>query len=232
MTPTGRNTAAAIVGIAVLCLVHAGVVAQGSNRPADVSRGAVIAAQGAGNSVPCAECHAINGITYGSGAFPRLAGQSAYYLAQQMADYASGVRANPIMEPISKALSPEDRAAVSAYFAAADGPFVLPKGVDPALLERGRQLARIGDEAKALPSCNNCHGPGGAGEFPAIPYLAGQYADYTALQLSLWRTGDRKTTPESMAEIAKRLSDADSAAVAAYYQQLRGSAEASAQPAK
>jgi cytochrome c553 len=35
-----------------------------------------------------------------------------------------------------------------------------------------------------------------------------------------------------MAGIAKRLSDEDSVAVAGYYQQLRGSAEASVQPAK
>lgn len=104
--------------------------------------------------------------------------------------------------------------------------------MDPALTERGRQLARIGGEAKALPSCNNCHGPGGAGEFPAIPYLAGQYADYTVLQLTMWQAGSRKNSPESMAEVAKRLSEQDIAAVAAYYQQLRGSVEASVQPAK
>jgi cytochrome c553 len=78
-----------------------------------------------------------------------------------------------------------------------------------------------------LPACNNCHGPGGTGEFPAIPYLAGQYADYTGQQLKAWQSGSRKNSPESMADIAKRLDDRDIAAVSAYYQQLReGSAAA------
>jgi cytochrome c553 len=234
MRGAGRNVAAAIGGITILCLgLHAAVLAQGNASDADTKRGAVIAAQGVGDSVPaCAPCHALNGIADGSGAFPRIAGQSAFYLARQMADYASGVRDSAIMEPIAKALSPGDRDAAAKYFAGANGPFVLPNRADPARVERGEQLARVGDGAKALPSCNNCHGPGGAGEFPAIPYLAGQYADYTALQLTLWQAGSRRNSPESMAEIAKRLSEDDIAAVAAYYQQLRDGPGTSAPPGK
>jgi cytochrome c553 len=210
-----RPAACLIVTVAALV----GVAAQAEDK---ASRGAAIVTQGVGDTVPaCGQCHAANGIADGSGAFPRLAGQSAYYLGRQMADYASGLRTSAIMEPIAKALAPEDRLATSAYFAAATGPYLLPKKADPALVDRGRQLARVGDQAKTLPSCNNCHGPGGTGEFPAIPYLSGQYADYTALQLHLWKTGARKTSLESMGEIAKRLSEQDIAAVAAYYQQLR-----------
>jgi cytochrome c553 len=44
-----------------------------------------------------------------------------------------------------------------------------------------------------------------------------------------WPSGARKDSAEGMAEIAKRLSEQDMAAVAAYYQQLR---EAPAQAAK
>ena len=195
-----------------------------------IKRGADIAANGVGDNVPaCAGCHAQNGIADGSGAFPRLAGQSAWYMARQFADYASGTRNSALMGPIAKALSPADGAAVAAYYASADGPFVFNKRADATLVERGRQLARIGDQAKALPACNNCHGPGGTGEFPAIPYLAGQYADYTVLQLQMWQSGARKDSADAMADIAKRLGDQDMAAVAAYYQQLR---EAPAQATK
>ena len=234
MTLPGRLITAGAVGVAFLLLgLQAAVQAQGPPVTGDAQRGAVIAAQGVADNVPaCAPCHALNGSADVSGAFPRLAGQSAYYLARQITEYASGVRASAIMEPIAKALSADDRAAVAAYFATADGPFLVSKKADPALVERGRQLARVGDEAKALPSCNNCHGPGGTGEFPAIPYLAGQYADYTALQLKLWQGGSRKGSPGGMAEIAKRLNDNDIAAVAAYYQQLRAPVEVSAQPTK
>jgi cytochrome c553 len=195
-----------------------------------VRRGADIAASGVGDNVPaCAGCHAQNGIADGSGAFPRLAGQSAWYMARQFADYASGARNSALMGPIAKALSTADGAAVAAYYAGADGAFLFNKRADAALVERGRQLARIGDQARALPACNNCHGPGGTGEFPAIPYLAGQYADYTVLQLQMWQSGSRKDSVDAMADIAKRLGDQDMAAVAAYYQQLR---EAPAQAAK
>ncbi|MBY0319108.1 MAG: c-type cytochrome [Reyranella sp.] len=195
-----------------------------------LKRGADIAANGVGDAVPaCSGCHMQNGIADGSGAFPRLAGQSAWYMSRQFADYASGARTSALMGPIAKALSAADGAAVAAYYANAEGPFVFNKRADAMLVERGRQLARTGDQAKQLPACNNCHGPGGIGEFPAIPYLAGQYADYVALQLQMWKSGARKDSAEGMADIAKRLSEQDMAAVAAYYQQLR---EASAQAAK
>jgi cytochrome c553 len=209
-----RTAAAAIA----LCLVlPVAVQAQDT-----LKRGADIAANGAGDNVPaCAGCHAQNGIADGSGAFPRLAGQSAWYMARQFADYASAARNSALMGPIAKALSPADGAAVAAYYQTADGPFVFNKRADAALVERGRQLARVGDQAKALPACNNCHGPAGTGEFPAIPYLAGQYADYTVLQLQMWQSGSRKDSADAMADIAKRLADQDMAAVAAYYQQLR-----------
>jgi cytochrome c553 len=126
------------------------------------------------------------------------------------------------MTPIAAALSPEDVADVAAFYANADGEFLPLKAPDPKLLERGEQLARVGDAAKDLQSCNNCHGPDGAGEPPAIPYLAGQYAQYTAFTLKMWQHGYRSTSPEAMAEVAKRLNDEDIAAVAAYFQQLRG----------
>lgn len=217
------RTAAAMVA---LCLALPVAVQAQDN----LKRGADIAANGVGDTVPaCAGCHAQNGIADGSGAFPRLAGQSAWYMARQFADYASGARNSALMAPIAKALSAADGAAVAAYYASADGPFLFNKRADAALVERGRQLARIGDQAKALPACNNCHGPGGTGEFPAIPYLAGQYADYTILQLQMWQSGSRKDSADAMADIAKRLSEQDMAAVAAYYQQLR---EAPAQAAK
>ena len=59
---------------------------------------------------------------------------------------------------------------------------------------------------------------------PIIPYLAGQYALYIAHELQGWKSGDRKTSPESMAVIAKQLDDQEIAAVAAFYQQVRDAA--------
>ena len=82
-------------------------------REPDAKHGAVIAAQGTPNGTPaCAQCHAFNGVSDGSGAFPRIAGQSAYYLAKQLRDFTWGIRVNAIMTPIAGALTADERARV------------------------------------------------------------------------------------------------------------------------
>jgi cytochrome c553 len=48
----------------------------------------------------------------------------------------------------------------------------------------------------------------------------------------MWQRGFRKTSPEGMAEVAKKLDDQDIQAVAAYFQQVRSASEASAALAK
>jgi cytochrome c553 len=40
----------------------------------------------------------------------------------------------------------------------------------------------------------------------------------------MWQRGFRKSCPEQMAEVAKLLNEQEIAAVAAYYQQVRGAA--------
>ena len=193
---------------------------------AQITRGAVIAAQGTpAGAPPCAQCHAFNGVSDASGAFPRLAGQSAYYLARQLRDFSSGVRASAIMSPIAKTLSSEDIADAAAYYESINAPFLPLKAADAALVKRGEELAKIGSAERRVQSCDNCHGPEGAGEPPAIPYLAGQYAHYIAFALEMWRQGFRRTSPGSMAVIAKKLDDQDIAAVAAYYQQVQSPLE-------
>ena len=195
------------------------LVAQGAGAQPDVKHGAVIVAQGtAAGAPPCAQCHAFNGISGASGAFPRLAGQSAFYLAGQLRDFASGVRASAIMSPIAKALSPDDIADVTAYFAGVNAPFLPLKAPDAALVKRGEELAKAGGPERL--HCDNCHGPCGAGEPPVIPYLAGQYAHYIAFTLQMWQEGFRKNSPDAMEAIAKTLDDQEIIAVAAYYQQV------------
>jgi cytochrome c553 len=187
-----------------------------------IARGAVTAAQGTPTgSPPCAQCHAFNGVSDASGAFPRLAGQSAYYLANQLRHFASGGRTSALMTPIAKALAltPDSIDDVAAHYASQKAPFLPLKAGDPALIKRGEQLAKIGSEKQQIQACDNCHGAEGAGEPPAIPYLAGQYARYIAFTLQMWRQGFRKTSPNSMEFVAKMLDDQAIAALAAYYQQ-------------
>jgi len=196
--------------------------ARSTSHQPNAEHGALVVAQGTAAGAPaCALCHAFNGASDGSGAFPRLAGQSDFYLAKELGDYATGIRSNAIMSPIAKVLSPDDVADVSAYYSRIDAPFPQLKALDPALVRRGGELAKTGDVAKGIESCDRCHGPGGIGEPPAIPYLAGQYAHYISFTLRMWQEGYRKTSPADMAVTAHKFDEHENAAVAAYYQQAR-----------
>jgi cytochrome c553 len=198
-------------------------------REPDAKHGAVIAAQGTPHGAPaCAQCHAFNGVSDGSGAFPRIAGQSAYYLAKQLRDFTSGIRVNAIMTPVAGALTADDIADVAAYYAGIEAPFLPLRRADSALIKQGEELAKVGSAASRIQACDNCHGISGAGEPPAIPYLAGQYATYIALEWRMWRHRFRKSSPGAMACLAEHLNDQEIAAAAAYYEQVRGSIEASA----
>jgi cytochrome c553 len=221
-----RLTAAgAIAAIGPLGFII-GMVQARSQEPAQITRGAVIAAQGTpAGAPPCAQCHAFNGVSDASGAFPRVAGQSAYYLAKQLRDFASGVRTSALMTPIAKALSPDKIADVSAYYGSMNSPFLPLASADPALVKRGELLAKVGSAARQIQACDNCHGPAGVGEPPAIPYLAGQYGHYIAFTLDMWRKGFRKNSEDAMGVVAQKLSDEEIAAVAAYYQQVHSPLE-------
>jgi cytochrome c553 len=225
MRAVNRGWALAALGGAVLgagCLAHA---ASNVHTP-NLKRGAVIAAQGTAKGAPaCAQCHAFNGGSDSSGAFPRIAHQSADYLAAQLFDFSSGVRTNALMSQIAHGLDPNDIIDVAAYYASLDAPFLPLKPADPVLIKQGQMLATVGSAERGLQGCNNCHGPGGAGEPPAIPYLAGQYADYITFTLHMWQLGLRKNSPESMQVVAKKLTESEIAAVSAYYQQAQSALE-------
>jgi cytochrome c553 len=171
----------------------------------------------------CVACHGLDGRGDGSAAFPRLTGQSAWYMFKQLADYASGSRPNPIMSPIASALSLAEMEDVAAYYAAQQADYLPPaRSYDPLLIQEGGALSAIGSTDRQVQACVNCHGPAGAGMAPVYPYLAGQYAGYTALQLRLWQQDVRRNSPLGvMAVIAKAMSDRDIEAVAAYFETVR-----------
>jgi cytochrome c553 len=169
-------------------------IAQSPGRQLHLERGAVIVAQGtAAGAPPCAQCHAFNGVSDASGAFPRLAGQSAFYLAGQLRDFASGVRSSAIMSPIAKALSPEDIADVTSYFARVSAPFLPLKAPDVALVKRGEELAKAGGPDRL--HCDNCHGPGGSGERRSSHTLRGNTPTTSPSRCRCGRKVSARTVP-------------------------------------
>ncbi|HEM7892909.1 MULTISPECIES: c-type cytochrome [Burkholderia] len=202
-------------------LLAAATLLAGHARADDATLGKTLATQGSTTGVAaCIGCHGGQGEGNAAAGFPRLAGTSAAYLSAQLAAFADGSRQNPVMQPLSKLLTPHERDVVSAYFASLPAPAGIAAAddtsIDPA--NTGAWLATRGRWSQGLPACAQCHGPGGLGVGSAFPPLAGQPAAYIAGQLNGWKHGTRPPGPMAlMPAIAGKLSDADIDAVAAYY---------------
>lgn len=154
-----------------------------------------IIAMGGGNggaTNACVTCHGLRGEGDG-GLTPRLAGLDAGYLHRQLDDYASGRREHAQMRAVVRRLSGEDRAKVSAYYAA------LPATAET--LPATSPLFRA--------KCAQCHGMRGEGLGSGIPPLAGQPAAYVAAQLEAWRSGKRRDPLGQMLAVSHALTPAE-----------------------
>ncbi len=81
---------------------------------------------GKSKSAVCAGCHGADGNSQ-IPTNPRLAGQYEDYLVFSLTAYRDGDRPNPIMSGIASALSDEDIADLSAWFASQKGLGILNK---------------------------------------------------------------------------------------------------------
>jgi cytochrome c553 len=173
----------------------------------------------------CSACHGLDGNSP-TPVNPSIAGQPAEYISRQLANFQSGIRANPVMQGMSATLKPEDMKALGIYFSQQK-----PKGLaakDAALVTAGQKLYRGGDAASGLPACAACHAPNGAGIAKNYPRLAGQHPDYTYTQLKAFKSGERGADKDGkdvngriMVTIATRMTDAQMKALAEYTSALR-----------
>lgn len=171
----------------------------------------------------CARCHGIDGSGRGTGAFPRLAGQQPVYLAASLLAYARGERHSGIMEPLAASLGPEDISSIAEYYAGLAAPAVASTDPPEGDIEYGARIATAGLPDEMIPACQECHGPG-VTRNPHYPRLAGQYAEYLRLQLSLFQRRQRGGTPyhKIMHKVVGHLTDEQIRAVTAYYASLPG----------
>ena len=205
-----------------------------SPSPTALTRGRALAAA-------CAACHGTDGNATAE-AFPKLAGQHAAYLAQQLAEFKAGaaagaartgkraaasaadaagpaaLRISPAMNVQAAALSARDMQDLAAYYAAQ--PLRAAYATDAAAAARGARIWRGGIAARQVPACAACHGAAGAGLPPLYPRLAGQWAGYLRQQLAAFARGARgPQTP--MHAIAAALDSAQMRDVAEFASGLR-----------
>ena len=170
----------------------------------------------------CARCHGIDGLGRGTGAFPRLAGQRVEYLSGSLLAYARGERHSGVMEPVAASLGADDIRTIAEYYGALPPPAAADTA-DPQAIELGRRIAYEGIPEQLIPACRECHGPD-TSRNPNYPKLAGQYARYLELQLSLFQRKQRGGTPyhEIMHKFAGQLTDEHVRAVSQFYASLAG----------
>jgi len=200
------------------------ILTWGTAGATDPDAGRTLALQGNGKgATACVACHGADGAGNAAAGFPRLAGLDARYLERQLLDFQRGTRNDPIMQPVAKALSDSEAAAVAAYYAAQTAPADAGgAATDPALIARGERLALAGLWEQTVPACVSCHGPGGQGVGAHFPALAGQHASYMATQFNAWRNGSRSNDPQALMKgVAERLPEGDIAAVSAYFASLK-----------
>ncbi|MFA6312373.1 MAG: c-type cytochrome [Sterolibacterium sp.] len=172
----------------------------------------------------CVACHTADGNSV-IPINPKLAGQHPEYLFKQMKNFKGEggkppERANPIMNAMIAAYTDDQMRDVAAFLSEQKLKPEVSK--NPETIEYGRKLYRAGDQAKGLPACAACHGPTGAGMPAQFPRIAGQFTDYTELQLKSFRAGERANDSNKMMRmVAIKMTDAEIKAVADYVAGLR-----------
>jgi cytochrome c553 len=171
----------------------------------------------------CARCHGRDGLGRDSHAFPKLAGQNPNYFYLTMQAYARGERNSGIMEPIAAALRAEVLPELARYYADRKSlTRSTPSVKNRAAIERGKLIAEKGIPNQRVPICKECHGPGPDRKNPNYPELAGQYAEYLILQLTLFKKQQRGGTAYAhlMQRVAPALTEQQMSDVASYYESL------------
>lgn len=165
----------------------------------------------------CFLCHGADGES-SSPLFPRLAGQHAAYVARQLADYASGRRKSSQMQPMVEGLTASDFDALGRWYESR--PVSAHEVEDRALAQVGEFIYSRGNAYSGVPACAGCHGPSGQGT-AALPRLAGQHAQYTERQLKQFGQRERTNDNTVMHQIAARLTELETKAVASYLSGLK-----------
>ena len=163
----------------------------------------------------CSWCH--GGSAQGYTPAPRLAGQRAGYIEQQLVSFGRHTRNSPFsrqyMWGATASLSPQAVRDLAFYFSqlsprpANDGDRELVAG-GVAIYQRGMPEANIA-------ACVACHGPNAEG-VGAIPRLSGLAYTYLKRRLEQWSQGYHGALPAPMPHIAGNLSRSQIEELASY----------------
>ena len=211
MESTRMNRWLAVIG--ALCLAVASLPARAQEQTAIAQHARELAIG------VCGVCHGPDGNSKNP-MFPRLAGQRAWYLVQQLQAFQDESRGDPYaiayMWGMARKLHAPTIEALAQYFSRQKtGP---GKRYDQARLARGREIFEHGVPSQGVPACAVCHGPHALGS-NTFPRLAGQHAEYILKQLASFQSNMRNIA--IMHGVAQNLPKPQMEAVADYLASLR-----------
>lgn len=177
----------------------------------------------------CAGCHGEFGQGGSRGEYPRIGGQRAAYIADQLKSFRARKRVNIPMYPYTqeRELPDEDIKDVAAYLASIELPTKWPvfKETDDALTrltltERVMIIPRapgnLGNgEAIYQKKCVTCHAKNGMGR-GKFPMLVGQYTSYLKRQMEKYVKGERPHDEEGVGGLLNALREEDMQDILAY----------------
>lgn len=183
----------------------------------------------------CAACHGEYGSGGKKGEYPRLAGQRAAYIADQLRAFRDRRRVNIPMFPYTqeRELSNEDIRDISAYLSSIELPTTAPdfKDTDDALtrllaMEKVMIIPRLDgnlDNGKAIyqKQCATCHATTGLGR-GKFPMLVGQYTNYLKKQIDAYLKGERPHDDDESRGVLATLQARDIDDILAYLTRLQG----------
>jgi cytochrome c553 len=163
----------------------------------------------------CTWCHGASGQGYTPA--PRLAGQRAEYIWNQLLSFHQHERDNPFSKQFmwgaAANLSPWTARELAAYFST-----VPPKAAndgDAELAADGRTIYQEGMPDSNIVACVVCHGPNAEG-VRQIPRLGGLAYTYLKRRLEQWGQGYHAAAGPPMPDIAGKLSQNQIEALASY----------------
>jgi cytochrome c553 len=154
----------------------------------------------------CATCHGESGVPINK-TTPVIWGQNEGYFYLQLRDFKSGVRKNPLMNPIAASLEKDDMLALAAYFTKQKWPNLgQPSAPDAVAAKAQTAASSIG--------CRGCHLDHFQGD-GTTARLAGQWQDYLQATMLAFRDGSRGNNP-GMSDLMKATATDDIAALSQY----------------
>jgi cytochrome c553 len=184
----------------------------------------------------CATCHGEFGQGGKKGEYPRISGQRAAYLVEQLISYREKRRINIPMYPYTREreLTDSDIQIISEYMASIELSTKMPefKGDEDALtrllaVDKVMIIPRVEGDIEAgkvvyQQECANCHAKDGRGR-SNFPMLVGQYTNYLKKQMDAYLRGDRPHDENGPKGVLNTLKEKDLQDILAYLTSIQNS---------